>query len=288
MSSLTSLVTLTHNKVEYTKRCLASLFRADYDPWELVVVDNGSTDGTREWLQGLSQSAARRGVRVAVILNPGNIGCSTARNQGLREARGENVVFMDNDVALRCRGWLQRLGRCLRSAPDIGLVGPKLVYPYPPYAIQCAGAAVSQAGRVQFMGRGEPRDAPRHNTRREVQCLISACFMGKRSVIEETGGFDEAFNPVEYEDIDLSYRIRNAGYRILYEPSVEMYHFESVTTAGTAALPNTYLIIKHGLLFKKRWRYMFEKEDGPTDEETKWQHVPARSLSEVDELALID
>jgi len=94
-----------------------------------------------------------------------------------------------------------------------------------------------------------------------------------RALIDDIGGFDEAFNPVEYEDIDLSYRLRSHGYRIVYEPSVEMYHFESTTTANTAALPNTALIIRHGLLFKRRWKHMFEQEDGPSDPETAWRPI---------------
>jgi GT2 family glycosyltransferase len=112
--------------------------------------------------------------------------------------------------------------------------------------------------------------------------------MVRRSALDEAGGFDEAFNPVEYEDFDLCYRLRERGYRAVYEPSVEMYHFESVTTAGTESLPNTYLIIKHGLLFKQRWRHMFEKEDGPDDTETKWREVDTMGLDSVGDLPLID
>jgi GT2 family glycosyltransferase len=191
-------------------------------------------------------------------------------------------------VALRSRDWIRRLGERLDEDRRAGIVGPKLVYPFEPYRVQCAGVAVAPSGRVKFMGRGEPRDAPEHNRGREVQCLISACFMVSRAVIDEAGGFDEAFNPVEYEDFDLCYRARSAGYVVLYEPSVEMYHFESVTTAGTAALPNTYLIIKNGLLFKRRWRHMFEHENGPRDEETKWRQVETRDFDSVGALPAVD
>jgi GT2 family glycosyltransferase len=168
------------------------------------------------------------------------------------------------------------------------MAGPKLVFPFPPFDIQFAGGEVSPGGRVNFRGRGESRADPRFNAPREVQCFISACFMVRRSAFREAGHFDEAFNPVEYEDIDISYRLRSKGYKILYVPSVEMYHFENVTTEGTPSIRNTYLIVKHGLRFKERWKWMFEKEGGPPDAETRWRMLPKRRLSEVGELETME
>ncbi|MCK5850354.1 MAG: glycosyltransferase family 2 protein [Kiritimatiellae bacterium] len=288
MNPFVSVITLTHNKIDYTKRCLSSLLKTSYIPWELVIVDNGSTDGTVEWLKKFRITAEESGVSVALVLNDSNIGCSTARNLGSERARGERLVFVDNDVALRSKTWLTQMGSCLDRHPDAGIVGLKLVYPYKPHPIQCAGAAISPSGRIQFTGRGEQRDDPLFNTECEMQCLISACFMLKRSVMTDTGGFDEAFNPVEYEDIDLCYNAREKGYKIFYTPSAEMYHFESVTTAGTPALPNTYLIIKNGVLFKKRWKHMFENENGPSDKETLWRDSKTYTLDDIEDLPTIE
>lgn len=283
-----SVVTLTHNKLACTQRCLRSYFQTTGGQWELIVVDNGSTDGTREWLQDYRTEAASQGVPVTVIQNPGNIGCCTARNQGIACAQGHYIVFVDNDVALRTRSWLSRMAAACDADPAIAMVGPKIVYPYPPHNIQFAGGAVSPSGRVQFCGRGEARTDPRFTYRREVQFAISACCMVRRDCLARHGGFDEAFNPVEYEEIDLAYRLRSKGYKILYLPDVEMYHFESVTTAGTAALPNKYLIIKHGLLFKQRWRHMFAHENGPSDTETQWRPIPRRAAEAIGELETIE
>jgi len=288
MSHPFSVVTLTHNKRACTERCLMSFLDTAGTPWELVVVDNGSTDGTPEWLERFRAVAAQRDVPVTVIRNRTNAGCSTARNQGLAAATGECIAFVDNDVALRSRNWLARLGAALSEEANAAAVGPKLVYPFAPYPVQCAGVAISRSGRVRFVGRGEPRDAPGLNARREAQALISACVLFRRRVLEEIGGFDEAFNPVEYEDLDLCYRARSRGYGLLYEPAVEMYHFESVTTAGTPSLPNTSLIIRHGLLFKSRWRRMFENEAGPPDAETAWQQFRTPDLSEIGELPVAE
>ena len=273
-----SVVTLTHNKFDITRRCLPSLLASAGVSWELIVVDNGSTDGTPDWVTGAFVDQARAaGVQVKLLRNAGNIGCSTARNQGAATSSGAYLVFMDNDVALRSRRWLAALGASLDADRSVSVVGPKLVYPVSPHRIQCAGVGISRTGRVLFRGRGEAREEPRFNVRQDMQCLISACFMVRRDAFEKAGGFDAAFNPVEFEDFDLCYRIRSRGYRVVFDPAVEMYHYESVTTAGTPTLPNTGLIIRHGMLFKQRWRHMFEHEDGPADSETPWRRLHVSS-----------
>ncbi|MEI8139244.1 MAG: glycosyltransferase family 2 protein [bacterium] len=287
--TLTSVVTLTHNKLDYTRLCLPSLLASIGAKWELIVVDNGSTDHTPDWvIDELTAMARTAGVNVRLIRNKGNVGCSTARNQGAAIASGSRLVFIDNDVALRSRSWLATLGSTLDADPSVGIVGPKLVYPLPPHLIQCAGVGISRTGRVLFRGRGERRDDPRFSQKQDVQCLISACFMIRRELFENAGGFDETFNPVEFEDFDLCYRVRSQGHRIVFDPTVEMYHFESITTAGTQTLPNTGLIIRHGLLFKQRWQSMFESEQGPSDEETPWRRLRVGKLTEVTTLPVTE
>jgi GT2 family glycosyltransferase len=225
-------------------------------------------------LKDVEPAFRQRGASLRWQLNAENVGCSTGRNQGLQMARGDYCAFMDNDVVVIDGRWAGRLIATLEEEPDAAVVGPKLIYPFRPHRIQCAGVGISKSGRVQFRGRGKPREAAEFNQRREVQCLISACWLFRRSLYEEIGGLDEAFNPIEYEDLDFCYRARRAGGRCIYEPAVEMYHWESITSEGTPRLPNTYLIIKHGMLFKDRWRHMFENEDGPPDSECGW--VPIR------------
>ncbi len=282
-----SIITLTYNKLACTRRCLPSLLHSDCKAWELIVVENGSTDGTREWLDGFQREAGRAGGKVTILAHAANVGCSTARNQAIAASCGERIVFVDNDVALRNRNWLEKLSQVLDEDPGVGVVGPKLVYPFPPHRIQFAGGAVSRTGRVQFMGRGAAIDDPRFNTRREVQYVISACMMIRREALLAAGGFDEAFNPVQFEDTDLCYKVRRNGLRIQYEPSVEMYHFESVTTAGTPGISNTALVVRHGLLFKERWKAMFGSENGPPDSEIAWQKIAIPPLDSIPEPPLV-
>ncbi len=261
---------LSHNKKPYTRAALESLLCTAGVHLEAIVVDNGSTDGTPALLEEMGPTFRSHAASLRWELNPTNLGCSTARNQGLRMARGRYCAFMDNDALVVDPSWATHLIATLEEEPGAAIVGPKLVYPFPPHWIQCAGGAVSRSGRVQFRGRGRPRELPEFNRRRDVQCLISACFLFRRSLYERMGGLDEAFNPIEFEDLDFCYRARSAGGRCIYEPAVEVHHWESITSEGTPKLPNKYLIIKHGMLFKERWRHMFEKEDGPPDSECKW------------------
>ncbi len=284
-----AVVTLTHNKLACTRKCLTHLLHSCDRNWELIVVDNGSSDGTLAWLQTFQNQAAADNLNVTIVSNQGNIGCSTARNQGASRAADSvrYLVFIDNDLTVRSRGWLNMLATVLDADPELGMVGPKLVYPFDPHPIQCAGGAVTRGGRVVFLGRGEPREHPEFNRPHDVQCLISACCMVRRQVFEQAGGFDEWFNPVEYEDIDLCYRIRSQGHRIRYVPTVEMYHFENVTTCGTEQLPNTYLIIRNGLRFKRRWNPIFAGENGPPETVARWRRVDVAPFESISGLPLI-
>lgn len=273
-----SVIILAHNKERYTRACLEGLVDSQGVELDAIVIDNGSTDGTGPLLEEFAPRFEHRGASLRWRRNALNVGCSTGRNQGLEMAQGDYCAFMDNDIVVCDPLWAAKLIESLEQTDRAALIGPKLTYPFPPHWIQCAGVGISKTGRVCFLGRGGPRNAPQFNARREVQCLISACFLFHRRLYDETGGLDEAFNPIEFEDFDFCYRARAAGHRCIYEPAVELHHWESITSEGTPVLPNTYLIIKHGLLFKQRWAHVFEKEEGPPDEQCVWKKITMPSL----------
>ena len=278
MTPQDSIIVLACDKADYTEACLRSLLRSAPIRFEAVVVDNGSTDRTPDMIAQLEPEFHAAGSRLRVIHNAENLGACRGRNQAMAIAAGEYFIFLDNDCVVCDPHWIEKLRSVITEEPGAAIVGPKLCYPFEPHRIQCAGVGVSRSGRIQFRGRGEPRDDPRYNQRIEVQTLISACFLFPRHLYEQLGGLDEGFSPIQFEDFDFCYRARAAGWRAFCEPAAEMFHWESVTSDGTVTLPNTYLIIRNGMRFKRLWRHMFEKEDGPSDDECKWRVMEAPAL----------
>ncbi len=275
-----SLLILATNKAEYTKRGLDSLFSTALRPFQVVLVDNGSADGTAEVFANFAERAKSENIDVQILRLEKNLGAIVGRNRGMELMDGKYWVFLDNDVAVRSRNWLTRLRAELDDNPRVGIVGPKLVYPLPPHDIQCAGCDVTPGGQVAFRGRGRPRLDPEFNSARDCQTLISATWMMRAEVAKQIGPLDEIFSPVQFEDIDYCYRFREAGWVCRYIPDVEMYHFENVTTSrGTLNYP--YLTVKNGLKFKQKWKHRFSTENGLADKDWSWAKIETVSLEDV-------
>ncbi len=283
-----SIVIPSLNKLPYTRRCLDSLLLTTGAEFEFVIVDNGSTDGTAEYLLDFRRRTAAAGIPTTVLFNDRNVGACTARNQAIGLCRGSEIAFLDNDIVLRDRRWLAVLREALYSDDRIAMVTPKLLFPFPPYNIEHVGIAISPNGRVGYPGRNAPKDDPAYSTRCELQGSASACILVKRAVLDEVGGFDEVYNPVQFEDLDLEYRMKACGYILVYEPAVEMYHFENVTTDNTPGLNFKYQTVKNLLEFKRRYQAVFSQEGGPADETLAWEELPKRRIEEIGELEVRD
>jgi GT2 family glycosyltransferase len=277
-----SILILASNKAAYTRRGLNALFHSTLRPFEVVLVDNGSEDETPAVFDDFERRARNEGLAVRRQRFETNVGAVVGRNRGMELMTGRYWVFLDNDVVVRTRAWLETLRGELLADPRVGIVGPKLVYPLPPHDIQCAGCAVTPGGQVAFRGRGRPRNDPEFAVPKDCQTLISATWMMRASVAQRIGPLDERFSPVQFEDIDYCYRFREEGWLCRYIPSVEMYHFENVTTArGTLNYP--YLTVKNGLKFKQKWRHRFAQEHELADADWSWARIDTVALEAVPE-----
>jgi GT2 family glycosyltransferase len=220
-----SVIVLCCNELEYTKRCLDSVLRHTRRPYELVLVDNGSTDGTSAYLE---EVRARPGPeRVAVLRNEENVGFPAGCNQALAVARGRYLVFLNNDAVVTA-GWLEGLTTWAEhDRPHVGLVGPVTNRASPPQQVEAAYAtgddldAFAARRRREFAGRA--LEFPR---------LSGFCLLARREVLAQVGGFDERFGKGFFDDDDLSLRVRRAGYKLLIAQDVFVHHFGSRTFAG--------------------------------------------------------
>ena len=215
-----SIIIPVCNKVELTQQCLSHLSQVTQGcSYEVVVVDNGSSDGTQEFLAMLQGD-------LQIIRNESNLGFAKACNQGAHVAKGQYLVFLNNDTIPK-PGWLIPLVDEVRSHDEVAVVGSKLLYP--DNTIQHSGvvfARLFQTPYHLFAGRSE--NCPAVNIRREFQAVTAACMLIRKEIFEEVGGFDEGFVN-GFEDVDLCLRIRQLGQKIIYQPKSCLYHLESQT-----------------------------------------------------------
>jgi tetratricopeptide (TPR) repeat protein len=187
--------------------------------YEVIIVDNGSTDDTPVWLAQLSGD-------VRVIRNDENLGFAKACNQGAKAARGRYLVFLNNGTIPQA-GWLEALVQEVEHHPEVAVVGSKLLYPNG--RIQHAGVTFSRTDRSPYhLYQGFRADVPAVNRRREFQAVTAACLLVRREVFEAVGGFDEGYRN-GFEDVDLCLKIRERGWHIIYQPASCLIHLESQT-----------------------------------------------------------
>lgn len=224
-----SIVIPVWNQLALTQQCLD---RIGQNPpaanYEVIVVDNGSTDGSGAWLGGRQRSGA-----VRLIVNPKNAGFAVACNQGARVARGRYVLFLNNDTEPRA-GWLDALLDTAERDPAVAAVGSRLLYPNG--TVQHAGVGMIDDQRnhdplqARNLGVGLSADAPDVNQVREFQALTAACLLVRTAALAAVGGFDEGYWN-GYEDIDLCFKLREQGGRLVYQPASVVIHHESKSGA---------------------------------------------------------
>lgn len=271
-----TVIMLGCGKADHTARALASLAETRHPALQLVFVDNGSADHTPAVVQDFARAVQGKGWKTDYARFEANQGAVAGRNAALERAEGEFIAFLDNDIALARRSWLQALLARFATEPDLGILGPKILYAHQPHDIQCAGCDVYQSGRVSFRGRGEPSGWPEAALPRDAPCLISAAWLMRRAVWEDLGPLDMAFHPVQFEDIDYCFRARQAGWRVAYEPSVAVYHHENVTTAGGGGGEGAYLRLTqaNGLKFKRKWAETIRAVGLPDSLAPPWRNLP--------------
>ena len=214
-----SIIIPVFNQLEYTHACLASLQAVQEQPtFEVIVVDDCSTDGTPEVM------AQTRGL--VYLRNDSNSGFIASCNTGAKTARGKYLVFLNNDTLVK-PGWLTALLDTFKEELRAGIVGSKLLYP--DGRLQEAGGIIWRDASGWNYGKFDDPGKPEYNYLRDVDYCSAAALMIPKALFESAGGFDSRYAPGYYEDTDLAFKIRQAGYRVLYQPLSEVIHHEGAT-----------------------------------------------------------
>ncbi len=216
-----SVIVALYNRAELTLRCLRSLLEEREIAFEVILVDNASTDLTPTLLDRLE------GARL--IRNARNKGFLLAVNQAARRSRGELLLFLNSDAEL-LPGSLASAIATLRSSAEIGAVGGKLVLP--DGQLQEAGSLCWQDGSCLGYGRGDSPHAFPYMFRRDVDFCSGAFLLTRRALFVGGGCFDEAYVPAYYEDADYCARLWETGHRVVYDPQAVVQHFEFASSAS--------------------------------------------------------
>jgi GT2 family glycosyltransferase/glycosyltransferase involved in cell wall biosynthesis len=239
-----SIIIPVFNHCRDTFACIDSIARFTSGPaYEVIVVNDGSTDETSEMLSRVRGLISLR--------NDTNLGFIGSCNRGASVARGEYLVFLNNDTVVT-DGWLTALARTFQEIPGTGYAGAKLIYP--DGRLQEAGSVVWRDASGWNYGKFDDPDHPRYSFAREVHYCSGACVMVPRALFEELGGFDPHFTPAYYEDTDLAFKIRHAGHKVIYQPLARIIHHEGLTSGTSPESGVTSFQRVNQVKFRERWK----------------------------------
>lgn len=225
-SPLISIVIPNKDEKEMLERCLDSIRTlSTYENYEILIVENNSvTEEIRDYYKSLEKQT---NIRVIEWDRPFNY--SAINNFGISQARGDYIICLNNDITVISPDWMQKLlANCQR--PQVGVTGARLYFP--DNTIQHAGIALGIGGVAGslFVGMDRRRTGYMHKAviQQNLSAVTAACMMFRKEIWEKAGGFTEEL-AVAFNDVDLCLKIRELGYLVVYNPDVEMYHYESRT-----------------------------------------------------------
>lgn len=215
-----SIVIPNWNGLQFLKICLSSLEKQTFKGFEIIIIDNGSLDGSKEFI-------SRNYPKIILISLDKNIGFSPAVNLGIKQAKGEYIFLLNNDTKVEAN-CLEFLVKALKSHHDVGMVAAKMLQFHNPDLIDSAGDYIDAVGHANNLGYGE-KDSKKFNKPKYIFLVTGGGSIFKKEVFEKVGLFDEDYFAY-MEDVDLSLRAQFAGFKGYFEPRAIIYHIHKATS----------------------------------------------------------
>ena len=212
---LVSIILILYNRAELTLSCLYSILQNSFKSLEVIIIDNNSSDRTKELLDRIHGAK--------IIRNSENRHFLLASNQASEIATGKYLLFLNNDAQILGNS-IDAAVKTIDSDQDIGAVGGKIILP--DGTLQEAGSIIWRDGSCLGYGRGDDPELSQYMFQREVDYCSGAFLLTPRDLFRELGGFDEAYQPAYYEETDYCVRLHKAGKKIIYDPKVAILHYE--------------------------------------------------------------
>jgi GT2 family glycosyltransferase len=223
-----SVLILSWNKKEYLKTCLPTLEKVSYKNLEIIVVDNGSKDGTIEYLK-------KNHPKVKIVANKTNLGFAGGNNAGLKKVTGDYILLLNNDTKVT-KGFIEPLVKVLDTRPDIGVVQSKIIWMEDHSRLDSIGAFLTNTGFLYHYGYLQ-HDKKAYDKQVYVYTVKGASMLMRADMVKRTGLFDDDYF-IYFEETDFCHRVWLAGYKIIYEPKSVIYH----KVGGTSnALDNSFV-----------------------------------------------
>jgi len=244
-----SIILLNWNGKEDTLSCIDSLLKINYPDFNIVLIDNGSNDGSVEvFKEKFSNNSS-----ITLIFNKNNLGFTGGCNIGIKHVlrrKASHILILNNDVLVN-PDFLWILVNSAQKDKRIGMVSPKIYFYKESRKIYFAGGRLNKHLAIpEHIGLGE-MDKGQHDEVKDCDFLTGCCLLVKREVVERVGSFDEAYNNAFFEDIDLCTRAKGHNYKLIYQPRSVVWHKHSKSIGYKS--PNYYYhMSKNALLFARK------------------------------------
>lgn len=234
---LVSIVIVNWNGSAVLKDCLESLKKITYSHFEIIIVDNGSTDDSLSLIESY-----KKNFNLILLTNSKNLGFAPANNQGAHVAKGKYVLLLNNDTKVSAN-FLTVLVDKMETDPTIGVLQPKIFMMDRPQYLDNAGTFLTKTGFLQHWGYGQ-KDSDEFAQERLIFSAKGACLLTRRSVIQKVGLFDEKFGSY-FEESDFCWRVWLSGWKVVYFPKTNVFHKVGYTSKQMSQIDVNYHSLKN-------------------------------------------